>query len=103
VDDLSFGGPAGVAQPERGAFASRAYPNPAHEAAIIEYTLPSVADLTLRVFDVMGREVALLHDGRLDAGRHSATFDGSALPNGIYIYEITAGSAAERGRIVLAH
>lgn len=103
VDDISFGGPAGVNRGERAAFASRAYPNPAHEAAIIEYTLRSSSPVEIRVFDVMGREVALLQDEPREAGRHAVTFDGSALPNGVYIYEITAGTLSERGRIVLAH
>lgn len=103
IDDIAFGGPAGVARETGGTFAAHAYPNPARDAAIISYTLPSEADVTVRVVDVMGREVVHLLDARQDAGGHAVTLDGSALPNGVYIYEIATGATVERGRIVLAH
>lgn len=103
IDDISFGGPAAVDRVEAGSFNSWAYPNPTRSAAIIEYRIPRPADVSVRVIDVMGREVRRLLDARLDAGSHSVTFDGSSLPNGVYTYEITAGPLVERGQIVLAH
>lgn len=103
VDDISFGQPAGVKEsPAIGSLASRAYPNPATSSAIIEYHLPERAQVSIRVLDLMGREVVTLLDARQEPGSHAVTFDGANLPNGVYLYEIIAAAASARGRIMLA-
>ncbi|MBL0176923.1 MAG: hypothetical protein IPP94_16970 [Ignavibacteria bacterium] len=71
-----------------GFFLGSAYPNPAKAAAgatvLVPYSVSSPSRLSLRVLDVYGRVVAILHDGDSAAGRHTASFDASALPSGAY-------------------
>ena len=82
-----------------------AYPNPFNPQATIRFALPEAADVRLVVYDVTGREVARLVEGKMAAGRHEATFDGSRLASGMYLYRLTAEGAADRfaktGRMML--
>ncbi len=68
-----------------------AYPNPFNPATEIQYTLPEAEHIRLEVYDMTGQKVSLLADGYQQAGQHSATFDGTRLSSGIYIYRLTAG------------
>ena len=77
------------------------YPNPFNPATTISFSLPEGATADLRVYDCLGRAVALLAEGHFPAGEHSARFDASALPSGIYYARLThAGSVLTR-RMVL--
>ena len=82
-----------------------AYPNPFNPQATIRFALPEAADVRLVVYDVVGREVARLAEGEMGAGFHRATFDGSRLASGLYLYRLTArgaeGAFAETGRMTL--
>jgi hypothetical protein len=60
------------------------YPNPFNPTTVINYQLPVVSHVTLKVFDVLGREVATLVDEMKEVGFYSATFDGEKLASGIY-------------------
>ncbi len=62
-----------------------AYPNPFNPSATIPFALPEAANVALTVYDVLGRRIATLADGRYEAGRHEAIFDGSRLASGLYI------------------
>ncbi len=62
-----------------------AYPNPFNPSATIPFTLPEAANVALTVYDVLGRRIATLADGRYEAGRHEAILDGSRLASGLYI------------------
>jgi hypothetical protein len=64
------------------------YPNPFNPATEIRFQLGHEAEVTLRVFDLAGREVERLLDGRLSAGEHKTQFDGRALPSGVYFYQL---------------
>jgi len=55
---------------------------------VISYELPQVADVQLQVFDMLGRQVATLVDGTVQAGTHRVTFDASNLSSGVYIYRL---------------
>lgn len=71
------------------------YPNPFNPTTSIEFVLPRSANVSLDVFDVMGRRVASLADGVHQAGAHSVEFDASALSSGVYTYRFTTPSSTE--------
>jgi hypothetical protein len=81
-----------------GFFLGSAYPNPAKAttgfAVLVPYSLPLYSRLSLRVFDVYGRVVAVLLDDEVAAGRHTASFDASALPSGTYAIVLESGGRA---------
>jgi hypothetical protein len=64
------------------------YPNPFNPQTTISFALPETADVSLVVFDMMGREVKVLVNGTLNAGTHEARFDASDLPSGAYLYRL---------------
>ena len=66
-------------------------PNPFNPSTVIRFALPADAAVRLAVYDLLGRQVAVLIDSRLTAGNHEARFDASSLPSGVYIYQLTAG------------
>jgi len=68
------------------------YPNPFNPKTIMRYELPEDAVVTLRVYDMLGREVAVLVEGMQSAGTHSAAFDASDLASGVYLARFTAGN-----------
>lgn len=69
-----------------------AYPNPLASRATIGFELPTAQDVRVTVYDVLGREVAVLVDGVRQAGPQSVELDASSLPSGMYIYRLSAGS-----------
>lgn len=60
------------------------FPNPFNPATVIPIDLPASGRCTIQVLDLLGTEVAVLHDGFLEAGSHRFTFDGRDLPSGVY-------------------
>jgi hypothetical protein len=64
------------------------YPNPFNPSTTISYSLDEAQEISLKVFDLMGREVATLSNGEITAGSHTATFDASGLASGVYIYQL---------------
>jgi hypothetical protein len=77
-------------------------PNPFAHRATLSFTLAEASDVRLAVYDVLGREVATLVGGRVEAGVHQAAFDGSALAPGLYVYRLTADGTVYSGRMTLA-
>ena len=80
---------------------SQNYPNPVRSATSIGYVVPRTSDVTLEVFDVLGRKVATLADGSVPAGSHRATFDASQLAGGVYIYRLRAGDVVHTRRMTV--
>jgi hypothetical protein len=77
------------------------YPNPFNPSTLIEFTLPGTSNVDLKVFNVLGQEVATLVHSTLAAGHQSVTFDAKNLASGIYIYRLTAGSYVDTKKMVL--
>jgi hypothetical protein len=73
------------------------FPNPLTTATEISFAIPEAAHVSLRVYDILGREVASLIDGRVEAGFHTAVLDAEAWPSGVYVYrmEATATTSGE--------
>ncbi len=69
---------------------SQNYPNPFNPQTTIEYALPAAGDVTLIVYDMLGREVTTLLNGPQTAGRHTVNFDAAHLSNGTYVYRLVA-------------
>ena len=77
------------------------YPNPFNPSSIIRFSLPRYQYVTLKVFDVLGREMATLVDGELSPGEHSVVFNAKDLPSGVYFYRLQAGSFAQTKKLIL--
>ncbi|GEM_PF-855541 len=77
------------------------YPNPFNPTTVIKYQLKEPAHVILRVYDVLGKEVAELVNERKSAGYYSVNFDGSKLPSGLYIYRLQANNYVESKKMLL--
>jgi photosystem II stability/assembly factor-like uncharacterized protein len=77
------------------------YPNPFNPATNIQFDLPRESFVTLKVFDIRGKEVNTLVSENRQAGSYYITFDASALASGVYFYKITAGDFAKTMKMVL--
>jgi hypothetical protein len=86
--------PVRAASRVREAVLEAARPNPFFSATTLSFTLPAATDARLAVYDMLGRRVAVLHDGFADAGRHTVAFDGSRLPSGAYVARLTTAGGA---------
>jgi hypothetical protein len=77
------------------------YPNPFNPATQLAFDLPEASNVRLAVFDVLGRQVALLADGAFEAGTHEVTFNAESMPSGVYLYRIEAGTYSATRRMML--
>ena len=77
------------------------YPNPFNPSTKIEFSIPLSAQVQLKVYNILGQEVATLVNENLKVGRHAVTFDASRLASGIYLYRITAGSFISTKKMLL--
>jgi hypothetical protein len=77
------------------------FPNPFNPSTTIRYALPEAAQVRLEVFTVAGQRVAVLASGEQRAGWHTASFDGSALASGVYIYRLQAGGFVQTRKLML--
>ena len=77
------------------------YPNPFNPSTKIKYTLVSKAFVILKVFNVLGKEVATIVNSEQDAGSYSVDFDASNLKSGVYFYRIDTGNFIETKKMLL--
>jgi hypothetical protein len=77
------------------------YPNPFNPSTTIAYQIAKSGFISLRVFDLLGREVAVLKEGIVEAGAHQVLFDGSALASGVYFTRLEAGIYSRTQKLVL--
>ena len=81
---------------------SAPYPNPFHGTATVGFAVPEASDVRLVVYDVLGREVAVLLDGPVAAAHHEVALDGSGLPSGTYLVRMTTeGGFAQTQRVTV--
>jgi hypothetical protein len=78
------------------------YPNPFNPSTTINYALPQAGSVTLKVYDVLGREVATLVNEKKAAGSYSVAFNASRLSSGTYIYRLTANGFSQTKKMILA-
>jgi hypothetical protein len=76
------------------------YPNPFNPSTIIEFSIPSKQHVSLKIYTILGQEVATLVDEILDAGIYKVEFDASGLPSGSYIYTLKAGRFIESRKLI---
>ncbi len=81
------------------------YPNPFNPGTVITFTVPASSKqeiVTLKVYTMLGQEIATLVRGATAPGTHSVQFNGSERPSGIYFYTLTAGTYSETKKMILA-
>jgi photosystem II stability/assembly factor-like uncharacterized protein len=77
------------------------YPNPFNSATTIEFVLPEAGEVSLAVYDILGREVARPVSGYKEAGNHSVTVDMDGAGSGVYFYSLTAAKTSISRAMIL--
>ena len=77
------------------------FPNPFNPRTTIQYSIPQRSSVTLKVFDVLGKEISTLVNEEKDRGVYTVNFDASQLASGIYLYKLQAGSFVETKKMIL--
>jgi len=80
---------------------SQNYPNPFNPTTTISFELPVSGKTTLKIYNLLGNEVATLVNGYVSAGSHQIVFDASKLETGIYYYKLTAGDFSATKKLIL--
>jgi photosystem II stability/assembly factor-like uncharacterized protein len=80
---------------------SQNYPNPFNPSTVISYQLPVISNVTLKVYDILGREVAVLVNEEKPAGSYEIQFTANGLTSGIYFYQINTGNFSETKKMIL--
>jgi hypothetical protein len=80
---------------------SQNYPNPFNPITTINYTIPQRSLVELKVFDILGRQVATLVNEEKPRGNYQVKFDGSSLSSGIYLYRLKSGKLMETKKLIL--
>lgn len=82
-------------------YMSQNYPNPFNPVTVINLDLPESGLVSIRLYDMLGREAAVILNKNLKAGYHTVRFNASALPSGVYFYRMVAGKHSSVRRMVL--
>lgn len=77
------------------------FPNPFNPITFISYELAQPEIITLAVYDALGQQVSVLHHGLQSAGLHSAPFDASNLPSGLYVYRLHTANHTQSRKMLL--
>jgi len=76
------------------------YPNPFNPSTIIRYQLPITSNVTIKVFNILGKEITTLVNDELAAGEHEVEFDATGLPSGIYFYQLKSNDFLETKKMI---
>ncbi|MCS6989000.1 MAG: T9SS type A sorting domain-containing protein [Chloroherpetonaceae bacterium] len=96
-----FSGAGVVKTPPKEFKLEQNYPNPFNPTTTIQFAVPTVSDVTLEVFNVLGQKVATLVNQRMEAGIHSVQFNAANLSSGAYFYRLRAGSFTQTKKMLL--
>lgn len=77
------------------------YPNPFNPSTKIKFELPAAGNVSIRIFDIMGREVSMLVNEFMKPGVYEADFNAADLPSGVYLYKLEAGEFTETRKMIL--
>jgi len=77
------------------------YPNPFNPVTKIMYDVSRQSFITIRIYDILGREAAVLVNETKQQGSYEVSWDASNFPSGVYFYELQAGTFTERKKMVL--
>jgi hypothetical protein len=80
---------------------SQNYPNPFNPSTTINFSIPKSGYVTLKVFDLLGKEIATLANGNAPAGNYSVEFHSGNLASGIYLYKITSGNFSDTKKLIV--
>ena len=80
---------------------SQNYPNPFNPSTTISFTLPESGNVSLKIFNPLGEEVAELVNGFIESGVHSYNFNAANFPSGIYIYQLKANGLSFSKKMLL--
>jgi hypothetical protein len=78
------------------------FPNPFNPTTLIEFELLQNSDVEVKVYNLAGKEIALLHKGYLSRGVHKFIFNASGFPSGVYLYQITTPLSSQTRKMILA-
>lgn len=82
-------------------FSFSAYPNPFNAQTTIAFDLPKTGDVSLKLFDLLGREVETVLQEHMNAGTHTFNYDAAALPSGVYFVRLEAGGFQSTHKLLL--
>ena len=94
IDELEEGLPSHY-------FLGQNYPNPFNPSTTIEYALPTAGFVTLKIYDMLGEEVATLVEAEKPAGQYKAEWQAQTRPSGVYFYRLAANGFTETRRLIL--
>ena len=77
------------------------YPNPFNPKTTINYSVKSTGLVTLKVYDILGNEVASIVNERKEPGDYSVTFNATNLPSGIYVYRLTTNDLVQSKKLIV--
>jgi flagellar hook assembly protein FlgD len=77
------------------------YPNPFNPVTIINYQLSISNNVTIKLYDINGKEIATLVNENKESGKHSVQFDASHLSSGTYIYRLQVGNLTQSRKMIL--
>ena len=80
---------------------SNNYPNPFNPSTTIKYQIPELSFVTLKVYDVLGNEIATLVNEEKPIGNYEIVFNATDLTSGVYFYQLQAGSFVETKKMIL--